>query len=358
MSCIFLAFLFVVDPAIATKLSAGTSGERERGAYAVARTYDPESLDDRALVGRALLSSAGAERAAVVRGLCDRAFPGGLPRSALEAVLAAFDDKDPNVVAAATGCLDRLSESSARTLFLEQLDASRGRGSGSTATFALLAAAARRPDPKLRERIVAAADALGVRVTNTPLVIDAPTARVLAALAANGVNVAPALKEDVKRSSKPEPADAARRNAVRGAGGDAKAVDALVETANVGFDLVLRREAMDMIAVLPGEARRRALGALALPRLEDFDGGVRARLMDELTREGATDLPWIEAALLRAARDPFPDLRLQAAAALMDRAAAGLLTDAGGVEVTRLAGEEKDPAVLAVLRGVLRADPR
>lgn len=363
--------LLAVAPAVKEALSDGQSLRRERGAYALGRTYDPASYIERGLVDRAFLSGSGAERAAALRGLCDRSFPEGLPTQVRRRIDEALEEKDPSVVAAGAECLDRLSPEAALPVLTKALESATSRGLGAPTTMSLLLAAGRLPcrpapvvpgasnaDPcaKLQEAALEAGRWLGVRLDGKPARIDGVRARVLAVLAANGVDVEAALAEEMVEATGPGPALVARKNRVRAGAGDAAALSALVETANVAADLHLRREAMDLLSSLPRERRVRTYRALE-PRLGDFDGGVRARLVRGLSRDALADDPVVERMLRKALEDGYADLRLEAAAGLHDRAAAGLLSDEAKADVREARARESDSLVEAVLGAALERAP-
>ena len=346
-----------VPRAVRDQLAASFSGDRERGLYALMRFYDPEVHDDRLLVDRAMFGATSLELAAALQGLCDRApeSDGTLSARQADRVKQALDSGDVAVRAAAVECLERFPAKSAVELRLQQLRDVNGAGLPPVLTRAILAAVTRHPDPRYVEILTRFANRLEVKAGTQLNELTPEGARLVLALAANGTDVEPMFSETLRLASEKDYVLRARLNRIRAAGGDAAALSALVETANVAFDVNLRREAVDLLLSLPDGTRERALAALA-ERLGDIDGMVRARIVREASREAVAGGETAEAILRRALLDPYPDLRVQAAAGLFDRAVAGVLTPEAVAAVRVAASTEKNPLAAAALGKVLLAE--
>lgn len=338
-----------VDPGIRDQLREISSGERERGMYALLRFYDSSIRDDRDIVDRAIFSGTSVERAAMLRGLCDRWPPGGtLDRTDTERVLEGLESLDVAMRSAAIECIDRLAPAKAATARAEQLAKVEGRGLPPVITRAILTFVIRRPDKS-------AAEALG-RIARTEIKggsqfteLTPDGAWLAAALAANGTNVEPFFSDTLKDSAASNYVLQTRLDGIRAAGGSADALAALLETATVAVDRNLRREAVDFLMALPAEPRAKAVLALE-SRLGDIDGQLRARIVRELSREAANADAATEKMIVAALADVFPDLRLQAIAGLFDRAVAGTLTPDALAAARAAAAAEKDSLVAGAFR--------
>lgn len=339
-----------VDPAIRENLGAPSSVDRERGLYALLRFHDPSVIDDREVVDRAYRSGGVIERAAILRGACDRAPADSLGRTNTERVIEALDSLDVGLRSAAIECLDRLPPAQGSALRLEQLEEVRGRGLPPVLIRAVLSSVVRHADPRTAE-ILGRYASTELRGSSQFSALTAEGAWLVLALAANGTDVEPMFSDTLKLSAATDYPLQTRLNGIRAGRGDEAALSALVETANVAVDKFLRRDAVDFILAMPAERRAKAVAALE-SRLGDIDGPLRARLVREISREAANADAATEKMLVRAMSDVFPDLRVQAIAGLFDRAAAGTLSVDALAAARRAASSEKDPLVAAAFRAL------
>lgn len=340
-----------VDPAIREALSAPSSADREDALYALMRLHDPLVADDRAIVDRAFLASIAIERAALLRGACDRWAPDlTLSRTNTERVLEALGSVDVDVRSAAIDCIDRLPDRTASAMRVAQLEQVKGSGLPPQVVRAVLWSVARDPDARSAE-ILRRFATTELRDGSQFSVITEEGSWLILALAANGTNFEPMFSDSLKVSAESDYTLKLRLNAIRAAKGDDAALAAVIETANLAVDRLLRREAADLIFAMPDARRGKAVLALE-GRLHDIDGPLRARIVREISREAASAAPATERMLVRAASDVFPDLRVQAVTGLFDRAAAGTLSVDALASARRLAETEKDPLVTAALRAL------
>lgn len=342
-----------VDPAIREKLDAGFSGDRERGTYALLRFHDRDVRDDREIVQRTFFAGTSIERAAALRGLCDRApGPRGLSTAEVEWIVDALAAPDVGMRIAAIECLERLLPPRSHELRLRQLEEVPGRGLAPAVSRAILRSIVRQPAPLYEEVLARYGTRLELKSGTQFTEITADGAWLLTAMAAHGMDVEPLFSGTLELASETDDTLRARLNRIRAAGGDGAALSALVETANVAFDRGLRREAVERLLSLPWPDRVKAVEAMS-SRMDDVDGPLRALLVRELSREAAEGGPAWEAMLVRALSDPFPDLRLQAAAGLFDRRAAGRLSDGAIAAARAAAAGETDPLARAAFRALL-----
>lgn len=340
-----------VDPAIRHRLGNISSVERERGMYALLRFYDPTIRDDRDLLDRAVFSGTSVERAAMLRGLCDRRPAGGtLDRAGTDRVLEGLESLDVAMRSAAIECLDRLPPAKAAALRVEQLGKVEGSGLPPVITRAVLTSVIRHPDRKAAE-VLARVARTELRGGSQFTELTPDGAWLVMALAANGTPVEPFFSDTLKDAAKSNYVLQTRLDGIRAAHGEEAALAALIETANVAVDRFLRREAVDYLLVLPAASRAKAMTAIE-SRLGDVDGQVRARLVRELSREAANADIATEKMIVRALGDVFPDLRVQAVAGLFDRAAAGTLAADALAAATIAAAAEKDSLVAAAYRAL------
>lgn len=342
-----------VDPVVRQGLSAPSSADRERALYALLRFHDPSVIDDREIVDRAYLNGTAIEKAAILRGACDRAplaAADTLDRKNTDRVIEALDSLDVALRSAAIECLDRMPSARAATLRLEQLEEVRGRGLPPILIRAVLTSVVRHADPRTAE-VLARYASTELRGSSQFSSLTAEGAWLVLALAANGTNVEPMFSDTLKSSAAADYPLQARLNGIRAGRGDETALAALVETANVAVDHYLRRDAVDFILAMPATRRAKAVAALD-SRLTDIDGWLRARIVREISREAANADAATEAMLVHTLLDAFPDLRVQAVAGLCDRAAAGILSPAALSDARELARGEKDPLVAAAYRAL------
>lgn len=342
----------MIDPAVRESLSAPSSADRERGLYLLARTLDATVLDDRELMDRAYQQGTPIERAAILRGACDRAPLAGetLGRVHTQRVIEALDSLDVGLRSAAIDCLDRLPADQAATLRLEQLDDVRGRGLPPVLIRAVITSVVRHADPKTAE-VLARYASTELRGSSQFSALTAEGAWLVLAMAANGTNVEPMFSDSLKASTASDYALQTRLNGIRAGRGDDAALTALVETANVAVEKFLRRDAVDFILAMPAARRAKAVAGLE-SRLGDIDGPLRARLVREISREAANADVATEKMLVRVLDDVFPDLRVQAIAGLFDRAAARTLTVDALATARRMAASEMDPLAIAAYRAL------
>lgn len=340
-----------IDPAVRATAEGSFSGDRERGIYEIMRFYDATVRDDRDLVDRAIFAGTSIERAAALRGMCDRTPREPLDRTATDRVMNALDAPDVALRTAAIECLERLPAKAAADLRLEQLADVDGLGMPPVLTRAVLGSLVRNPDPRASESLSRYAARLELKGGSQFTELTPDGAWLVLAMAANGSDVEPLFSDGLKLTAEKDYALKARINRIRAARGDAKALASVIETATVAVDPWLRREAVDLLLTLPAPQRRQVLLALE-SRLGDVDGPVRARIVRELSRDAVSLDAAGEAMLVKAASDVFPDLRVQALAGLFDRAIAGSLTAPVRAELELAARREKDPLVLAAYRAL------
>ena len=340
-----------VDPAVRETLSAPSSADREDALYALMRLHDPLVADDRAIVDRAFLAGIAIERAALLRGVCDRWSPDlTLSRTNTERVLEALGSVDVDVRSAAIDCIDRLPARTATAMRIEQLEHVKGSGLPPQVLRAVLWSVARDPDARSTE-ILRRFAATELRDGSQFSAITEEGSWLILALAATGTNFEPMFSDSLKVSAESDYALKLRLDGIRAAKGDDAALAAVIDTANLAVDRFLRREAADLILAMPDARRAKAVLALE-GRLDDVDGPLRARIVREISREAANADLATEKMLVHAASDVFPDLRVQAVLGLFDRAAAGTLSVDALASARRLAETENDPLVIAALRAL------
>lgn len=351
LAAVLAVHVAAVDAAIVSKLDAGISSERERGAYALARLYDPDEYRDRDLLAQVASASNGAERAAVVEALADRDWGGAPPASVEKRIEEAFKDPDPGVRAAAVDALERAADDAPGRILPEVFVDARTSFDPRAMLDRLFALVERSADPaRWKEATVTSAEVRLGSLKGAKPALDGPNARILAALAAAGVDVEPMLPGDDHNVGPPKSADfwrTTRANGVRAAAGDIAALSALVAVARDGEEPALRREATDLAMRLPPAPRAKALRALA-GSTRDTDVLVRTLLLRAAVREPRSALT--ESILAAELSDAVPDLRFRAAAALADRSP--VLGDASLAALTA-ARADADPLVhVAVARAL------
>ena len=337
ISALALGLVLLAAPKTLVEATRSTdSSARDRGAYALARSFSPSDDETNALVQQLLERGEPDQQAAIRRGLMERAWPGGRP-AWLDAKMNA--DVTRRLTPTWEAFLLMPHDESVE-IVLRQLR-ERGPDASGVSLAVLL------DDERLREPL-----ATQMRLKNTTRLFYQKDCTiegchaVLCDLAWLNEDLSEIFKRYDGREFIANDMNKVLIASVKACGKDSAATATVREASRTWADPLWRLRFLEYLWQLPGSPTAEAIGAAA-DLARDGDGRVRSRATELLSViAGKTSSSAVSGALIYALKDTSPELRVEAAAGLLEM-------HAGAAEMAALRKSETDLAV----KGLLEATP-